>query len=82
MEHQVQNLLRVWADAGVTVERHGLDFTIIGMDPPDWWSYWCERHHLILAKILPDLNPIKPDPQPLPEDRPCAYNMLSMGMGW
>ncbi|NDY96791.1 hypothetical protein [Wenzhouxiangella limi] len=82
MEHQVQNLLRVWADAGVTVERHDLEFTIIGMDPPDWWPDWCARHQLLLAAILPDLDPPRPKRQPLPEDRPCAYNLLSMGMRW
>lgn len=83
MEHQVQKLLRVWAAAGVTVERHDRDFVIIGMHPPDWWPDWRERHRLTLARIVPDENAPKFEHQEqLPEDRLRAYNPLSMGMRW
>lgn len=81
MEHHLTNLLRVWADAGMTVERHDREFIIIGMDPPDWWSEWCKHHRHTLVKILPDQRAPATEIKrlPLPEDRMRAYNILSLG---
>lgn len=86
MSRRVANLLAIWQAEGIRVERHGFRFAVIGLERPDWWPGFCERHWPDLCELLPDLDaPPAPEPVqervPLPEDRQWRYNVLSAPVG-